>query len=97
MSKQNRGWFLEPRNGRKIFWGLFAACALLALSDLLYHKEAHFRWETWFDFQHNGDSFKNPSPNVVVTHSRSFSHQQQVAVSCHFVKDAFISTLLKVG
>ncbi len=50
VSKGNQGWFVDPRNGRQIFWGLFAVCLLLALSELLYHKETHFRWESWFDF-----------------------------------------------
>lgn len=50
MSKGNRDWFLDPRNGRKIFWGLLVVCILLALTDLFYKKKTHFHWEGWFDF-----------------------------------------------
>ncbi len=35
---------------RRIFTGLLVACAVVALSDLVYHKHGHFHFEEAFGF-----------------------------------------------
>lgn len=46
----DRRWLDEPRNVRRIVYGLYLACGLLLLTDLLYVKTPHFSFESWFDF-----------------------------------------------
>ena len=41
---------VTPSAGRRAYWVVVTVCALLALSDLLYHKHGHYRWEEWFAF-----------------------------------------------
>ncbi len=45
-----RYWLDDMRNVYKVFWALVVACALLFLSDALYHKHAIFDFENWFGF-----------------------------------------------
>lgn len=47
---EKKRWLDEPRNVRKIVWGLVSACAGLFFADALYHKHAHSSWEGWFGF-----------------------------------------------
>jgi hypothetical protein len=46
----DRRWLDEPRNVRRIVYGLYLACGLLLLADLLYVKTPHFSFENWFGF-----------------------------------------------
>jgi hypothetical protein len=46
----DRRWLDEPRNVRRIVYGLYLACGLLLLTDLLYVKTPHFSFESWFGF-----------------------------------------------
>jgi hypothetical protein len=41
-------WLDDRRNVDKIYYGLIAACALLAGADLFYHKHVHFEAEHIF-------------------------------------------------
>ena len=50
MKQDKRYWLDSPANVTLIFRGLCVICALLVLSDLLYHKHAHFAWEGWLGF-----------------------------------------------
>ena len=34
----------------RIYYGLIAACVVLTLLDLTYHKHGHFTWENFFGF-----------------------------------------------
>ncbi len=43
-------WLDDMRNVDKIFYGLVTLCALLFLTDLLYHKHTNFPIESWFGF-----------------------------------------------
>lgn len=48
-------WFQRPSNFRRILLGLFGACVLIVLVDLLfwiagYDKHPHFAWEQWPGF-----------------------------------------------
>ena len=46
----DRRWLDEPRNVRRIVYGLYLVCGLLLLTDLLYVKTPHFSFENWFGF-----------------------------------------------
>ena len=43
-------WLDDPRNVDKVVYSLYAICAGLFLSDLLYHKHVHFAAEGWIGF-----------------------------------------------
>jgi len=47
---ERKTWIDDINNVHKIFWALVAVCALLFLSDALYHKHVHFALENWFGF-----------------------------------------------
>ena len=47
---QNKGWFDEKRNVRKIVWALVLICAGLFAADGFYHKHPYFAVETFFGF-----------------------------------------------
>jgi hypothetical protein len=49
------GWFDRKENVRKVLLGLFIACGLLVLIDIVFalvhfDKHPHFRWEEWPGF-----------------------------------------------
>jgi hypothetical protein len=46
----DRRWLDEPRNVRRIVYGLYLVCGMLLLADLLYVKTSHFSFESWFGF-----------------------------------------------
>ena len=50
--KQNekKYWLDDPRNVKKIYYGVFVVCGLSASADLFYDKHVHFFWEKWFNF-----------------------------------------------
>jgi len=50
--KQNekKYWLDDPRNVKKIYYGVFIVCGLSASADLFYDKHVHFFWEKWFNF-----------------------------------------------
>jgi hypothetical protein len=53
MKPERSYWLDNPRNVTKVFWGvcvLCAAAALLDVSGLIYHKEAHFSLEAIWNF-----------------------------------------------
>ncbi len=50
MSEERSYWLDNPRNVDKIVYALYAICALLMLSDLVYHKHVSFSFEGWFGF-----------------------------------------------
>jgi hypothetical protein len=46
------GWFNRKENVRKVLAGLYSACGLLVLTDIVFalihfDKHPHFRWEEW--------------------------------------------------
>lgn len=43
-------WLDQPANVDRIVRGLIAACVLLVVADLLYHKHVHYGFERWFGF-----------------------------------------------
>lgn len=47
---ERRYWLDDPKNVDKIVYGLYTLCALLFVSDLVYHKHAHFAFENIFGF-----------------------------------------------
>lgn len=42
--------FFSSEFGTRVFVGLGVACALLAMSDLMYKKHPHVQYEAWFNF-----------------------------------------------
>ncbi len=42
---EKRYWLDEPRNVKKLVYGLYAVCAVLALADFFYQKHGEFHWE----------------------------------------------------
>jgi uncharacterized membrane protein len=50
MKPEKKYWLDDPRHVTWIVYALVAVCVLLVLSDLLYHRHAHFGWEGWFGF-----------------------------------------------
>lgn len=50
MTNEKKWWLDDPRNVSKIYYGLWAVCAILIVADLFYHKHAYFGWEEWFGF-----------------------------------------------
>ena len=48
MNGHDRGWLDEPRNVTLLVRILTVVCVALVVSDLFYHKHAHFPWEEWF-------------------------------------------------
>jgi len=50
MNDGKRYWLDDWRNVRKLLWALYAACAVLILLDLAYHKHAVLAFEGWFGF-----------------------------------------------
>jgi hypothetical protein len=46
----DRRWLDEPRNVRRVVYGVYLVCGLLLLTDLLYAKSPHFSFENWFGF-----------------------------------------------
>lgn len=47
---EKKYWLDNPRNVDKIFYGLVVVCAVLLLSDFVYHKHTTFGFEGWFGF-----------------------------------------------
>jgi hypothetical protein len=45
MSDERKRWLDEPRNLDRLFYGLVALCALLAVSDLGGGRDAFATWE----------------------------------------------------
>jgi hypothetical protein len=45
---KKKHWLDDSRNVTLLVRILTAACLLLVLVDLLYHKHGHFGWETLF-------------------------------------------------
>lgn len=45
-----RRWLDEPRNVRRVVFGVYLGCGLLFLADLVYTKSSHFPFENWFGF-----------------------------------------------
>ncbi len=45
-----RYWLDRPGNVNKLIGLLVLICALLTLTDLLYHKHTEFGFEGWFGF-----------------------------------------------
>ena len=43
-------WLDDPRNIKKVLYGLYAVCALLVVADFFYEKHDHFKFEKWFGF-----------------------------------------------
>jgi hypothetical protein len=48
-------WFRKPANFRRVLYGLFGACTLFVLIDIVFFltgfdKHPHFRWEQWPGF-----------------------------------------------
>lgn len=43
-------WLDRPRNVTRLVYLLYAVCAALLLTDLLYHRDTHFAFEAWFGF-----------------------------------------------
>lgn len=43
-------WLDRPENVTKIIRALVAACVLLVLADLVYHKHVHYGFERWLGF-----------------------------------------------
>jgi hypothetical protein len=50
MDSEKKYWLDNPSNTRKVYYGLWVACILLALVDLFYHKHGHYGFEEWFGF-----------------------------------------------
>lgn len=48
--KDDPRWLDEPRNVDRVVRGLYLACALVFLADLLYGKHPHFKVEDVFGF-----------------------------------------------
>lgn len=47
---QDKGWFDDKRNVRKIVWALVIVCAGLFAADGFYHKHPYFAVEGFFGF-----------------------------------------------
>lgn len=52
---ESSGWFDKKENVRKVLLGLYVACGLLVLTDIMFallhfDKHPHFRWEEWPGF-----------------------------------------------
>jgi len=43
-------WLDNPKNFDKIVYVVYAVCAALFLSDLVYHKHPHYAVEEWVGF-----------------------------------------------
>jgi asparagine N-glycosylation enzyme membrane subunit Stt3 len=43
-------WLDRKRNVDRVYWGVWAACALLLLAEPLVHKHGGFPFEAWFGF-----------------------------------------------
>lgn len=50
MNDERRYWLDDPRNPRRLFWGLCAICAALFAADALYAKHGEFAIEYLFGF-----------------------------------------------
>jgi hypothetical protein len=50
MNGDRRYWLDDPRNVRRLFWILCAACAALFLADALYERHGEFAIEHLFGF-----------------------------------------------
>ena len=50
MKSEKKYWLDGPRNVRKIVYALCLLCAVLLVTDLLYHKHPHFEFEKRFGF-----------------------------------------------
>ena len=50
MKSNKKYWLDNPKNINKIVYLLYAICAVLLLSDFLYHQHTHFFFENWFGF-----------------------------------------------
>ena len=48
--KEKKYWLDDPRNVKKIYYGVFIVCGLSASADLFYDKHVHFWWEKLFNF-----------------------------------------------
>ena len=50
MDSPKKHWLDDRSNVNKIILALAAACLVMLLTDLLYHKHVHFEFEHWFGF-----------------------------------------------
>lgn len=48
--KNDRRGLDDPRNVKRIVYGLYTLCGLVFLADLLYTKHPHFGFENFFGF-----------------------------------------------
>jgi hypothetical protein len=48
--QEDRRWLDEPRNVRRVVYGLVVLCGLAFVADLFYAKHPHFAFEGWFGF-----------------------------------------------
>ncbi|MEM7145984.1 MAG: hypothetical protein AAF591_12675 [Verrucomicrobiota bacterium] len=53
---ESPGWFDRPTNVRKVLLGLYGACALFVVIDVVFRvvgfdKHPYFEWERWPGFQ----------------------------------------------
>lgn len=49
-------WLDKKENVTKLYWAVWASCALLLLVEPLVHKHGYFSFEHWFGF-HGGFGF----------------------------------------
>ena len=43
-------WLDDPKNVKKVLYGLYILCALLISIDLIHHRHGYFEWEEFFGF-----------------------------------------------
>jgi hypothetical protein len=43
-------WLDNPKNVDKLVYAVYAVCAVLFFSDLIYHKHPHYEAEEWLGF-----------------------------------------------
>ena len=48
--QERRRWLDEPRNVDKVYWSVWAICALLIAAEPFVHKHGEFAFEAWFGF-----------------------------------------------
>lgn len=50
MRTERERWLDRGENVRKVYWSVWAACALLLAAEPLVHKHGGFAFEEWFGF-----------------------------------------------
>jgi hypothetical protein len=50
MDNEKKYWLDDPANVRKVYYGLWVACIVLAALDLFYHKHVHYDFEELIGF-----------------------------------------------